>query len=96
MSSPKDQQIYGLAGGLLKRSGGGVHRKCSVTAEYIENLGEHAEDAAAPAAVQEAGEVDWVDDDKNFTWSNIVRRYKKQSEKHASLNLYKWVAFHWI
>jgi hypothetical protein len=97
MSSPKDQQVYMLAGGLLKRSVGGTLRKCSVTAEFIEDFAVGANEEGAAAAAGPAGIDEELEsqEDSTFTWSNIVRRYKRRSPDLQYLNLYKWVAFHW-
>jgi hypothetical protein len=32
---------------------------------------------------------------KNFTWQNIVARYKSRSEEHYTLNIYRYCALHW-
>ena len=103
MSESKDKGVFLLAKGLLKRSlESAVTKKCSVSSEYIEHLGNitntaaNANDgdatAAAPAAVAgvvvDQDEEEEQSEDASFTWSNITKKYIARSEDQQGMNLY--------
>jgi hypothetical protein len=108
MSDSKDKRVYIIAQGLLKRNVvNGVLKKCSVTSEYIENLGRTnvSLDAATVQIVNEGPtaargivvdeEIEQETEDPSFTWANITRKYKARARDMSDLNLNLWVARYW-
>lgn len=97
MSCPKDEVVYGLAGGLLKRSPGALNLKCSVTAQFVERLGDSNQgtdgDAVNEGGVQPEPNVE--EEDNSFTWENISKKYKERPHEDHHLNVYKWVSTGW-
>ena len=78
MSIPKDQAVFCLGGGLLKRSDIGSIMKCSINMIPLEDL--HVALGAEPPETN-AGP---------FNWSNIVSRYNKRTNTLEEINLYMW------
>eukprot|EP00956_Cyclotella_meneghiniana_P014574 scaffold21883_cov60-Cyclotella_meneghiniana.AAC.2 len=97
MSCSKDEVVYQVGGGLYKRSPGELKMKCSVTAQFVDRLGDNNEgndtgqDNDGGGFVEPEVEVE----DKSFTWENISKRYKARPEEDNDLNVYKWVATRW-
>jgi hypothetical protein len=101
MSDSKDKRVYILAQGLLKRNMvNGVLKKCSVTAEYIEDLA-RTNDTPAVATVRTVNEgptttrgivvddeIEQETSDPSFIWANITQKYKARSSDMTDLNLY--------
>ena len=76
MSVPKDQAVFCLAGGLLKRSKIGSTMKCSVNTIPIEDL--HV--AVGPDEVEPTSQA--------FNWGTIQKKYKTRTALLEGTNLY--------
>ena len=82
MSIPKDQAVFCLGGGLLKRSEIGSTMKCSISMIPVEDL--HVA----------LGPKDAARNTKAFNWSNIVRGYSKQPPTLEEENIFRWCMYH--
>ena len=74
MSVSRNQSMYLLGGGQLKRSSDGAPMKCLVTSIGLDEL--------VPANLDENG-----GNSKSFTWQNMVTCYKKRSAEFELLNV---------
>ena len=86
MSLSKDQCLFLLGGGILKRSSRGKPYTCSVSSLEIDQLGAGGSGTDAPSQRGQA----------SFIWPNITKKYKSRCGTLSHLNLYKYCVYHWI
>ena len=87
---------------------GGVLKKCSVTAEYIEDWGRTNatptvttvrtvnDGPTAARGIVVDDEIEQETSDPSFTWANITQKYKACSSDMTDLNLYLWIVCAWL
>ena len=83
MTVTRDQSQFVLSGGLLKRSSQGTPLKCSVTSVELDELGTNNTD-------ENGDEIAGT----NFTWKNILLRYKARPQTEDNENIYEFCV-HW-
>lgn len=94
MNVSKDQALYCISGGMLKRSSMGNQLKCSVTSIEVSELGEDELNCQAGEDTEEAS----AKGPKNsFTWKKALLKYTKRpdSEEMNSMNLFRFITFNW-
>ena len=79
MTVTRDQSQFLLGGGLLKRSSQGTPLKCSVNSVELDELGTNDTDENGNPI---AG--------TNFTWKNIVIKYKARPQAEENTNIYQF------
>ena len=81
-SKTQDECIHFLAGGTLATNTVQT-KKCYVSSTDLDNL-KKIDDEESEKGISQ----------NEYTWSNILRRYKSRPSNLDHLNLYKFVAFH--
>ena len=82
-SKTQDECVYLLAGGTLTTNTVQT-KKCSVTSTDLDNFKKKNDVEESESCISKY----------EYTWSNILRRYKGRSTNLDHLNLYKFVVFH--
>eukprot|EP00984_Skeletonema_dohrnii_P031047 scaffold23084_cov153-Skeletonema_dohrnii-CCMP3373.AAC.2 len=95
-SFPRDQALFILSGGKLKRCSYCSTSKCTVNNVKLSEISANATTAGEGIDGAEVGEAVGDDNtDNSFTWPNITKKYKNRPTDLEGLNLYKFVVFHW-
>ena len=85
IDTPKDQALYQLDGGVLKRISRGTPLSCSLNGINLDDVGV-ADNVGGPVEVGQSGAAAAH---KRFNWPNIQKRYINCDEDLQHLNLYK-------
>ena len=91
VDTPKDQALYQLGGGKLKRLSLGTPLSCSFNSVLVDEVGV-SNDQGGPVDTEIGGAIAAQN---KFNWDNIRKRYIKRNEDLHHLNLYNWIVNHW-
>ena len=101
-SVSKDQSVFQLSGGKLKRTSAKYMFRCSLTSMDLNEF------AAMGAKKKKPKKADTADNDSSnddvvqaqkdnnaHTWENVMRKYRARDEQLSNVNVYKFCSRYW-